>query len=211
MKKTAYDAYPKDKLKPMLGGIPFFNDLQVKDAGQYQLLLKQSSIIELSGTDVLIKRGEADMILYFLLKGELAIYIEESPGKKSTPVGKLSQGQVLGALTLITGLPRIATVALEKGAPDALVLAVDVAPFGALEDFSRITMATKLALYRIAINNTRFKLETYKAKDPKGPLTEAYGKLQKFSGARDTLEELKHHASQAPMLAQLLQKWNEAR
>lgn len=209
MKTTPFDKYPKDKAKTLLGGIPFFNDLLVRDADQYQLLLKHSSFIEIGGAEVLIKKGGVDKTLYFLLKGEMSIYVEENPGWRSTPIGKLAQGQVLGALTVITGQPRIATVAVEKGAGECIVLATDVAPFGNLEDFSRISMTTKLAIYRLAINNTRFKLETYKAKDPKHALAETYMKVPKFSGPRDSIEELRHHAEHAPALARLLQQFND--
>ena len=209
MKKIPLDKYPKDKTKSLLSGIPFFSDLAIKDSQQHQLLLHHSVIVELSGGDVLIKKGDTDRTFYFLLKGDLAVYAEEKLDRKSTAIGTLSQGQVLGALTIITGLPRTATVAVEKKAGDAMVFETDFSVFGALEDFSKITLATKLAFFRLVINNTRFKLETYKAKNAKHPLAEVYAKLQKFAGAKDTKEELIFHAKQATTLARLLQKWNE--
>jgi len=209
VKQIPFDQYPKDKVKNMLSGIPFFNDLSINDPEQHQLLLKKSSILELNAGDVLIKKGDVDKLFYFLLKGELAVYAEEKLDKKSTPVGMLTPGQVLGALTIITGLPRTATVAVEKKTGDALVFETDFAIFGELEDFSTINLRTKLVFFRIVINNTRFKLESYKAKDPKHPLAEIYAKLQKFSGTKDTKEELQFYANQATTLARLLQKWNE--
>jgi len=209
MKKTPLDKYPKDKIKSMLGGIPFFNDLSINDPQQHQLLLHHSLIVELSGGDVLISKGDTDRTFYFLLKGDLAVYADEKLDKKSTPIGMLSQGQVLGALTIITGLPRTATVAVEKKAGDAMVFETDFSVFGELEDFSKITLATKLAFFRLVINNTRFKLETYKAKNAAHPLAEVYGKMVRFSGIKDTKEELIFHAKQAATLARLLQKWNE--
>jgi len=209
MKKTPLDKYPKDKIKSMLGGILFFNDLSIKDPQQHQLLMHHSLIVELSGGDVLIKKGDTDRTFYFLLKGDLAVYTEEKPDKKSVPIGTLSQGQVLGALTIITGQPRTATVAVEKKAGDALVFETDFSVFGELNDFSKITLATKLAFFRIVINNTRFRLETYKTKDPKHPLAEVYAKLEKFAGVKDTKEELAFLHKQATMFARLLSKWNE--
>lgn len=209
MKQTPYDQYPKDKIKNLLAGIPFFNDLSMKDSAQHQLLLKHAAILELSGGDVLITKGAVDRHYYFLLKGELAVYADETLDRKSVPVSRLAQGQVLGALAVITGLPRTATVALEKGSGDALVFSADTSLFGGLGDFSSVSLLTKLALYRNVINNTRFKLEGYKAKNPKHPLTEEYIKLPKFSGEKDTPQELKHYAQQAIVMARLLQKWNE--
>lgn len=208
MKQTPYDKYPKDKIKSLLDGIPFFNDLSMRDPDQHQLLLKQASIIELSSGDVLLKKGEVTPpFFYFLLKGELAVYPDVKP--KGTPVGKLGQGQVLGALAVITKLPRTATIAVEKGAADALVFCADFSCFGELKDVSKVTLGTKLALYRNVINNTRFKLEGYKAKNPKHPLTEEYLKIPKFTGEKDTMLELHHYAEQAAALAKVMQKWNE--
>jgi CRP/FNR family cyclic AMP-dependent transcriptional regulator len=209
MKETPYDKYPKDKIKTLLAGIPFFNDLSMKDSAQHQLLLKHSAILELSGGDVLIAKGAVDRHYYFLLKGELAVYADKDIDRKSVPVSRLAQGQVLGALAVITGLPRTATVALEKGSSDALVFSADTSLFGELENFSSVSLATKLALYRNVINNTRFKLEGYKAKNPKHPVTEEYIKLPKFVGEKDALPELQYCAQQAIAMARLLQKWNE--
>jgi len=209
MKQTPYDQYPKDRIKSLLSGIPFFSDLSVNDASQHQLLLKHAAILELAPGDVLIKKGEVDRHYYFLLKGELAVYPEKSIERKSVPVSKLTQGQVLGALALLAGLPRTATVAVEKTGTEALVFSADTTPFGELKDFSQVFLATKLALYRNVINNTRFKLEGYKAKNPKHALTEEYLKIPKFTGSKDTLEELQSYAQQAIALARVLQKWNE--
>lgn len=208
MKQTPYDQYPKDKIKGLLDGIPFFNDLAMRDAAQHQFLLQRASIIELVAEDVLIKKGgAAPRHFFFLLKGELAIYPDEKP--KGNPIGKLAQGQVLGALAVITGLPRTATIAVEKGAGDALVFAADFSCFGELKDVSKVSLGTKLVLYRNVINNTRFKLEGYKAKNPQHPLTGEYLKIPKFSGEKDTFLELQHYTQQAIALSRVLQKWNE--
>lgn len=210
MKQTPYDQYPKDKIKGLLDGIPFFNDLSVRDPAQHQFLLKQSSIMELSPGEVLIKKGEhIPPHFYFLLKGELAIYPDAKIERKSPVVGRLAQGQVLGALAVITGRPRTATIAVEKGAGDALVFCADFSCFGELKDVSKVSLGTKLALYRNVINNTRFKLEGYKAKNPKHPLTEEYLKIPKFSGEKDTFLELQHYTQQAIAMARLLEKWND--
>jgi len=106
-------------------------------------------------------------------------------------------------------IEQTAPVAVEKKAGDALVFETDFSVFGELNDFSKITLATKLAFFRNVINNTRFKLESYKTKDPKHPLAEAYAKLEKFAGAKDTKEELAFLHKQASMFARLLSKWNE--
>lgn len=209
MKKTPYTKYANDKINALLNGMPFFSDLSINDIQQYQFLLKHATVLELKPGDTLIKKGSRDAVVYFLLKGELGIYVDAKIGRRSQPVSRLSQGQVVGALAVLSEQFRTASVAADKEGGEALVLALDFALFGELDDFSQMGLATKLAFYRIVINSTRFKLEGYKAKNPRHPLAEVYGKVKKYSGDIDTLDELKHHARQASMFARLLEKWNE--
>ncbi len=208
MKKTPYSDYKGGGIQGQLDGIPFFNDLAINAPDQKSLLLDHSSIVELKPGDVLIKKGEVDNTFYFLLKGELAVYGTEKITRKSEPVSALSTGSVLGALAAMTRLPRTATVAVEKSGSPAQLFATDFSAFGELEDFSTISLATKLAFYRIVINNTRFKLEGYKNRDKSHPLAQIYDKIKKYGGDKDTLDELKYHAKQAMMLARVLEKWN---
>ena len=62
----------------------------------------------LSG-DALIRRGEPDRTLYFVLRGELEIIVQSSDGHTMGRVARVGAGAVLGELAFFDGGPRSAT------------------------------------------------------------------------------------------------------
>lgn len=209
MKKTPCNKYTAKDVPSLLDNIPFFHDLALSDPEQYQRLLSHGSVVEMKAGDVLITKGATDQIFYFLLKGELEVYAVDKLTRKSQPVSRVSQGQLLGALAVLAGLPRTATVAASKASGDALLFALDFSVFGEIDDFSTISLSAKLTFYRMIINSTRFKLESYKKQDESHPLAGVLKSVKRYEGPRDTADELHYHARQASTLARLLQKWNE--
>jgi signal-transduction protein with cAMP-binding, CBS, and nucleotidyltransferase domain len=210
MKTTPYADYPHSKIASSLKNIPFFEDLLIDNPEQQKLLFDNASIMELGGGDVLIQKGQTDRAFYFLLKGELAVYPTEKLSsffKKAEPIGHLSEGQLFGALAMMTGNPRNATIAAEKGS-SAVVFACDCTIFFALEDFSIVTLATKLTLFRMVSNSIRFRLESYKGRDPNHPLAQEYAQIPKFTGDKDSVDELRYLSEQVEKYASLLERWN---
>jgi hypothetical protein len=195
----------EETLKALLNQIPFFNDLAMQDYQQFELLLQHSNIVELDPGEVLMKKGSIDQKFYFLLKGNLDVFPDETPGDKA--IGQLSQGQVLGALSIINEQPRTATLAANN-VEKATLFSTDFSIFGELDDFSQIKLTTKLSLLRIVINNTRFKLEVNRMNEPDHELAKKLAKVEKFDGEKGTAEELDALAEQAFFLGQLLDLWN---
>jgi CRP/FNR family transcriptional regulator, cyclic AMP receptor protein len=62
----------------------------------------------LSG-DALIRRGEPERTLYFVLRGELEIIVQSSDGLTMGRVARVGAGAVLGELAFFDGGPRSAT------------------------------------------------------------------------------------------------------
>jgi CRP/FNR family cyclic AMP-dependent transcriptional regulator len=59
--------------------------------------------------DALIRRGEPDRTLYFVLRGELEIIVQSSDGLTMGRVARVGAGAVLGELAFFDGGPRSAT------------------------------------------------------------------------------------------------------
>jgi CRP/FNR family cyclic AMP-dependent transcriptional regulator len=59
--------------------------------------------------DALIRRGEPDRTLYFVLRGELEIIVQSSDGFTMGRVARVGAGAVLGELAFFDGGPRSAT------------------------------------------------------------------------------------------------------
>ena len=86
----------------------FYNDLSQHDNQQFNLLLEHSKIIEIDAGEKIIRKGDIDKTVYFLLKGCLEIHRDEDATTES--INQLTPGQVFGALAAINEQPRIASV-----------------------------------------------------------------------------------------------------
>jgi CRP/FNR family transcriptional regulator, cyclic AMP receptor protein len=75
----------------------------------WQLLFEYVHIRKVLSGDALIRRGEPDRTLYFVLRGELEIIVQSSDGLTMGRVAQVGAGAVLGELAFFDGGPRSAT------------------------------------------------------------------------------------------------------
>ena len=199
----------KSEIDELIAGIPFFKELKLNDSDQYKLLLSHSTLLILNPGDVLLRKGDIGKEVYFLADGYLDVFAEEKPGDKA--LNQLGSGEVIGGLSIINDQPRTATLAASMShvAGPTKVLATDFSFFGSLNDFSNVTLQTKINFLRLVITNIRFKINTYQIKYPNHRLAKSRYDLEGFSSESDTLEELNSLADQAFVLTQLLDGWNE--
>lgn len=206
MDTTVKRKVPRETLDQLLAGISFFKTIKQTDAAQYELLLGASRVAVYKPGDVVVKKGEQDAWLYFLLKGRLAVYVDK-PGQGDL-VNYITPGEVFGDLAQLTGSARTATVLSDTNVRESMVLALDSAVFGSLTSTRPITLATKLAYYRNMAHNLRWKLEVYRAQHLQHELANRHRQIKLYSGAKDSLEELQSLYEQSCALAQLLLAWN---
>jgi hypothetical protein len=211
MKSTPIADLTPDALKnlnALLSGIPFYKDLMFDDPEQMQVLLSHSALLEPEPGEVVIAKDALDKVFYFLLSGQLAVY----PGGK--PQGRaashLSTGQILGALALLCNSPRTATLAADPESYRVQLFGTDFTVFGALTDFSRIKLSTKLVLWRMVMHNTRWKLNVHRMQNPEHPLSQALQNVESFTGEKGTLDELSSLDRQIHQLTGLMQQMNES-
>jgi CRP/FNR family transcriptional regulator, cyclic AMP receptor protein len=75
----------------------------------WSLLFGFMDIRKVQSGDALIRRGEPDRTLYFVLRGELEIIVQSSDGFTMGRVARVGAGAVLGELAFFDGGPRSAT------------------------------------------------------------------------------------------------------
>jgi CRP/FNR family cyclic AMP-dependent transcriptional regulator len=196
----------RDYVEQLLSGIPFFKLVKQQDAWQFELLLQASRIVTYSPGEIVLQRGDSDQWLFFLLKGRLAVYVDDP--LKGELVNYVTPGEVFGDLAQLMGQPRTATVLAESGARESIVLATDASIFGDISSTRPITIHTKLAYYRNTVHNLRWKLEVYRSQHLQHPLANKHRQVKLYTGVKDTLEELKALYEQAQGLASLLLEWN---
>ena len=197
---------PRESLELLLSGIPFFKTVKLQDVKQFELLLGSSRVISYLPGEVVLQKGEVDNRLFFLLKGRLAVYVDHP--SSGDLVNYITPGEVFGDLAPLVQSERTATVITDASTKESLVLELDFNVFGVLNSVAPINLQTKLAYYRNAVHNLRWKLEVYRAQHLQHELASKHRKIKLYSGAKDTFEELRSLYEQAQALALLLLEWN---
>lgn len=196
---------PAAELTTLLGRIPFFKELRLRDEQQLQLLLTYSCLVELMPGETIMRRGQKGTWLYFLVKGQLQVYRDEP--EQGRELSTITPGELFGDLALLCDHERKATVAAPADR-SALLFACDFKAFGALDNFSQVQLSTKLLFYRTVVHSIRWRLEVNRMQQPQHPLVAELLKVPVYSGVRDGIEELRAWHRQAQSLATILERWN---
>lgn len=206
MEEKLISQLPREAVERLIATLPFYKQVRQADDWQYELLLTHSRVITYSSGESVLRKGEADTWLYFLLKGQLVVLA----GEQEQAVNHVTPGEVFGDLALLLGAGRMATLNVDPSCREATVFATDFTIFGELEDCSRINLATKLCYYHNLLHSLRWKLEVYRGKYPDFELAEKHRGVKLYRGEKHSLDELRALHQQACELAGLLGQWNQA-
>ena len=197
----------RDKVDKLLASIPFYRDVSKSEPWQYDILLRHSRIVDLEPGEIVLKKGDTDTWLYFVLKGKLAVYADDI-STNTPPINYITPGELFGDLAILAEGKRNATVAADTSSKEISLFGTDFSIFGKLDDVGGISLNTKLIFYRNMVHGVRWKLEVYKMQHPAHPLV-AKGRLIKmYMGPKGVKEELQSLHEQATALADLLKDWN---
>jgi CRP/FNR family cyclic AMP-dependent transcriptional regulator len=199
--------YPRSTLEHLLSGISFFKAVRQQDSNQFELLLQASRIASYQPGEVVVQKGELSNWLYFLLKGKLAVYVDQP--LQGDLVNYVTPGEVFGDLAQLVGQPRTATIIADQSAKESAVLALDINVFGPLNAVSPVSRETKLIYYRNMAHNLRWKLEVYRSQHLHHELANKHRQIKLYHGPKDSLEELQSLYEQSKALAILLIEWNK--
>jgi CRP/FNR family cyclic AMP-dependent transcriptional regulator len=202
MKRLSNRIYNREALQRLVRSVTFFKDIVKLDQDQFELLLSVSEFVEAPAGDTLLRKDDEAHTLYFLLKGQVTVLSED---EKSLNI--ISPGEVFGALSMVTGRGRSATV---KSSTDVVLLGIDFKYFQQVDDFSMFSMGTKLVAYRMVVHNIRWTLEVNKMKSPNHSLVLKLSKAPLYAGVRGGEEELESLYEQSRVLADLLCEWNDS-
>ncbi|ARN74780.1 cyclic nucleotide-binding domain-containing protein [Oceanicoccus sagamiensis] len=203
MKIKDLSAYQHDEISALLGNIPFFKELQTQGQEQLAVLMRHSCLVELEPGETIMRRGDRGSWLYFLIKGQLSVYLDEAE-----PLNTITPGELFGDLALLCNHERKATVAAQPGSKQCLLFATDFKPFGDLTNYGVIDLHTKLAFYRTMVHSIRWRLEVNRMEHPKHPLAAELRQVPTYSGEKGVEAELQSLFSQAQFLASVLDSWN---
>lgn len=194
---------PRQRLSMVLGAIPFFARVQSAEPKQMQVLYDHARLVELQPGEVVIRAGEFDSWFFFVLKGHLLVGRGDGEGV----LAQLSPGDVFGALAVIRDSERSATIAASE-AGRAVLLGIDSAPFGDIDDIENVSLSTKSAFLETVNAELRARLMLYRQAFPEKSLAKTA--LPASAGTAFDLAELLVLAEEAEQLAEQLLAWNGA-
>lgn len=197
----------RDKVDKLLASIPFYRDVAHSEPWQYDLLLNHSRLIELAPGDVILRKGDIDTWMYFVLKGQLAVYAD-APENLGSPINFITPGELFGDLAIFAGGKRNATVVADKNSREVVLFGTDFSVFNNEDQYSGISRHTRILFYRNMVHGVRWKLEVYRIQYPDHALVAKGRAVKMYMGAKGTQEELDSLKSQAQQLAEVLSEWN---
>lgn len=207
MRDVAPGEYAPESIQRMVQGIPFFNEVLRTDRHQFDQIMTRGRLLHAEPADVVIRLGDNDPNLYFLLKGQLNVLAADAG---SPVINTISAGQPFGTLAMLRNMPRSATIVADPAGKAVVLLALDFSFFRDIDDYGLFTLPTKLAFYKMVVNDIRWTLEMNKKSNPAHALVGAMRKIPLFIGTRGTREELSSLHEQALALADILCQWNES-
>ncbi len=205
MRRITREEYPIDTLQRIVNGVTFFKELIQTDPSQFELLMSVTRFVTADQDEVILHQGEEADVLYFLLKGQLAVLADDDSGNV---INEINPGEMFGVMAMVLNFKRSASI--KVNGRTALLAGIDYQHFNDLNDFTLFSLKTKISFFRMLTNNIRWNLERNKMQNPDHPLIARLRTLPLFSGEKGTLEELQFLHHQAHAQAELLCEWNDS-
>lgn len=205
MQRVTREEYPIESLQRILNGVTFFKELVQQDESQFEALMSIAQIVTAEADETIIVEREYTNSLYFLLRGQLSVYVEDNSGEHI--LNEINAGEVFGVMSMLLTQSRSASV--KTGSKPVLLAGIDFKYFSDIEDFTLFSLETKLAFYRMVANNLRWTLERNKIENRQHPLIAQLYKIPLFVGEKGGQEELEALFNQSHLLAKLLSEWND--
>ena len=205
MRRVTQEEYPLETLHRAVNSVTFFKDLIHTDSAQFELLMSVSQFVTADPGEIIIHKGEDANILYFLLKGQLAVMADDAHDEV---IGEINPGEMFGVMAMLLNFQRSASIKVSD--KKVLLAGIDFQHFSDLEDFSLFSLSTKISFFRMLSNNLRWTLERRKMEMPDHPLIAKLRKIPIVMTEKNSQQELNGLYEQTKQLAALVKEWNES-
>jgi len=206
-------ALGKHEADRYLSGITFFREIEKADPWQYELLLSKSKLYSYKPGEMLWRAGDQGIGFFFVSRGSLLVYAGETSmiASKLTDAEKISHvgpGEIVGDTAMFLGNQRFSTIVADPASKEIVLVGIDLQRLG-LDGVGGLNLPTKLVLFRMIVNNIRWKLELARMQVPNSTMAQILRKVPIFRGQKGTKDELKCLQAQGMVLAKILVSWNK--
>lgn len=140
--------------------IDFIHALASETPIEAERLLAQAVLLEAKPGEPVVRKGDLDSRVYFLLEGELIVYINHQDGKQRV-IGYIGPGEEFGSVAVMRQIPRTATLVAAPLSPVTRVLGLDFTALADLNDMSQLQLKTKLLFFRHLVKINQQRLHRY--------------------------------------------------
>ncbi|MEM9101405.1 MAG: cyclic nucleotide-binding domain-containing protein [Pseudomonadota bacterium] len=205
MKSVSMSRIPRNEMIKVLTNIPFFKVLRQANRNEFNSVIEMGRLSLANPGEVVCRKGDFDSIMYFLLKGELRVFISDDL-VNAKPLSRLFPGEIFGTLAFLNDSPRHATLQADPQGDGVLVMGIDFSPFGELTDFSEVGPEAKKLFYLAISKELERYLNHYALSFPHDPRTATLQSLQ--TPSLSTEDELELIYNRCCEFADLLCNWN---
>lgn len=209
MNSVEMRSIPEDLAENLFSHIPLFKEILKGEPDLIDFFTNHSKLFTAKPGEVVIKRGEFDQWIYFLLIGQLQAY-PEFADKKNHLVSHIASGEMFGELAFIRKMDRNATIIADNNSHEIMFLGTNFNGFGEINDFSVASMNSKIIFYKTIVGIILKRLQSFQIDHPDHDLYGAFKGYTPYSGMHHTINELLYYFDQAKDLAKTLYKWNRA-
>lgn len=209
MKKTEVSRLPDDVLDAIFLQIPLIQRALENNPQDRTFFIQHSRVFEAQPGDVIIRKGAFENWIYFLMAGQLMVYPEFEDHRRNL-VCYVSPGEMFGELAYIRELNRNATIVADDNCKKVIFLGTDFSAFGEIDDFSTVSISTKISFYRSAVRIIRKRLENMKIDYPHNELALKSPVFKPYAGQKESMRELLYLQDQSKVYARYLNKWNRS-
>lgn len=209
MKSIPLKDIPAKTTTDLLSHIALFKELLRNEPELIEFFIQHSTLFKADPGEEVIRRGEFDQWIYFLLVGQLQVY-PEFPEHKQNLVAFIASGETFGELAFIRKSDRNATILADTNSREILYLGTDFNKFGEVNDFSVATLNSKIIFYKTLVGIIRKRLQSFQIDHPNHELNSGIKSYAPYSGMPKTINELLYYFDQSQEMAKGLYKWNRA-
>lgn len=209
MQTTDLCQYPREIIQDIFKLVPLINQVLQSEPEQERFFIKSSRIFKVKPQELVINRGEYDSWVYFLLIGQLLVY-PEFADKKNHLVSYIAPGEMFGELAYIRELNRNATIVADENCKKVIYLGTDFSAFANINDFSAVSVFTKISFYTFAIRSIRKRVASLKIDYPENELCYKIPGYKSFSGEKNSMHELLYLRDQSIVFSKHLCEWNRS-
>lgn len=200
----------------VLDSINFFRTVNEIDPPQFNVLMNISRQRNLAKGEILIQEGAQPTEIFFLMDGQLGVYLYEEDSQKHIQVGLIRPGEMIGDLSLALAEHRMATVRVVSD--DVKVISLRLEVFRNRARYPELSDQVHFIFWRDLIQSLKWRIDIFEMKYSESPRIEALAARAReirrevpsvHSFAFDNSSALKTISQQASEIATILTECNQ--